>query len=98
MGFCKRLADLPKALDNRNSRNADNRAMRLLYVDLLGMKSRSRSGGVNAARGGQRQLRAVVRAGLSALPDGVDVSGGVQSDAEHFNSSTRPTLRRLARR
>jgi hypothetical protein len=55
--------------------------MPLLYVDLLGMKSRFRAGGANAARAGQRQLRAVVRAGLAALPDDIDVSGGVQSDA-----------------
>lgn len=55
--------------------------MPLLYVDLLGMKSRYRTRGVNAARSGQRQLRAVVLAGLSALPEGVEVSGGVQSDA-----------------
>ncbi|HXB15669.1 MAG TPA: hypothetical protein VNV44_07965 [Solirubrobacteraceae bacterium] len=55
--------------------------MPLLYVDLLGMKSRYRARGVNAARSGQRQLRAVVLAGLSALPAGVEVSGGIQSDA-----------------
>lgn len=55
--------------------------MPLLYIDLLGMKSRYRTRGVNGARSGQRQLRAVVLAGLSALPAGVDVSGGVQSDA-----------------
>src|SRR5258706_6914895 len=58
-----------------------NAPMPLLYVDLLGMKSRYRARGVNAARAGQRQLRAVVLAGLSALPAGVEVSGGVQSDA-----------------
>jgi hypothetical protein len=55
--------------------------MPLLYVDLLGMKSRYRTRGVNAARSGQRQLRAVVLAGLSALPADAKVSGGIQSDA-----------------
>lgn len=55
--------------------------MPLLYIDLLGMKSRYRATGVNGARAGHRQLVSVVRAGLQALPDGALVSGGIQSDA-----------------
>jgi len=67
--------------DPKPAEPAHNAIMPLLYIDLLGMKSRYRGRGVNAARSGQRQLMAVVLAGLSALPDGVDVSGGLQSDA-----------------
>lgn len=55
--------------------------MALLYLDLLGMKSEWHAGGVQAALRRYREFNAVVIEGLSALPAGAIVGGGVQSDA-----------------
>jgi hypothetical protein len=55
----------------------------LLYLDLLGMKSRWKRGGVASAKAAYHVLDLVVRHALEAAPSGISsrVHGGVQSDA-----------------
>jgi hypothetical protein len=53
----------------------------LLYVDVLGMKSRWRAGGPDAAKAAHHTLDLVIRQALEAVPFAETVQGGVQSDA-----------------
>jgi hypothetical protein len=53
----------------------------LLYVDVLGMKSRWRAGGPDAARAAHHTLDLVIRHALEAVPFAETVHGGIQSDA-----------------
>jgi len=53
----------------------------LLYVDVLGMKSRWRTGGPDAARAAHHTLDLVIRRALEAVPFAKAVEGGIQSDA-----------------
>lgn len=58
--------------------------MVLLYLDLLGMKGRWRSGGVPRARATYSALSNLVHSALATLPPATAVSGGLQSDAIAF--------------
>lgn len=60
--------------------------MVLLYLDVLGMKSRWESGGVVAAKAAYRTFDLVIRHALEAVDSGVSQSatGGIQSDAGSF--------------
>lgn len=62
--------------------------MPLLYVDLLGMKARYRSGGVRSARRGYRIFGEILAEALNELPSDRPVSGGIQSDAAALQFAT----------
>lgn len=62
--------------------------MPLLYLDMLGMKSRFVEGHVDGARRGYSTFRRLLGDGLAVLPEGREVSGGMQSDAASLQFAT----------
>jgi hypothetical protein len=62
--------------------------MPLLYLDMLGMKTRYVEGQVEGARRGYSKFRRLLGAGLAALPEGHQVTGGMQSDAASLQFAT----------